>query len=500
MAKQKKHTPRTLKKHVSKDGLVKQLKVQEAYQKKSALLKAQLDNDSVCMELQKSAIENGTECVVFLSVCNTKERASVFTGTGKTLEAAFAKANTQALTAVNQGLETVWMKMDVVHTSQTVSTTALQKMLKESRQEFFRYGIAFDEKYDTALLEAELNGHKIYDYKEHGINLQYLNTYLKRAGRTPLNELPETYQLFSCYGWVCDETQVVHTLYHDGLHYGRRELACIDNHYVEQILGTATQFLVQQVKKDGSFIYGMYPRFDNHINGYNIMRHTSTLWSLLCRYQMQPSWELKRIIDMAFEYVLRFIRFADKETAFLYEETADELKLGANGVAIIAMTEYMKVFNNQKYTELCKLLGNGILMLLDQTTGTYYHVLDGDFLPKEKYRTVYYDGEATFALCRLYTLTNDKKWLDAAVSAVNHFIEADYTKHRDHWVAYAMNEITKHITDNQDYYKFALRNVQVNLKQIHDRDTTYHTFLEMLMVAFETYHRMLEHGITPESL
>ena len=82
-------------------------------------------------------------------------------------------------------------------------------------------------------------------------------------------------------------------------------------------------------------------------------------------------------------------------------------------------------------------------------------------MEKEEFRTVYYDGEATFALCRLYSVTGDQVWLDAAKSAVNHFIAADYVQYRDQWVAYSMNEITKYV-DDPAYYAFALRNVQEN--------------------------------------
>ena len=132
--------------------------------------------------------------------------------------------------------------------------------------------------------------------------------------------------------------------------------------------------------------------------------------------------------------------------------------------------------------------------MLDQDSGEYYHVLDGEFIKKEQFRTVYYDGEATFALCRLYSLTSDEKWLNAAKSAVEHFISADYVQYKDHWVAYSMNEITKYV-DDERYYTFALRNAQENLDTIYNRDTTYHTYFELLMSTFEIYDRMIERGI-----
>ena len=144
----------------------------------------------------------------------------------------------------------------------------------------------------------------------------------------------------------------------------------------------------------------------------------------------------------------------------------------------------------RRYTEIACALGNGILSLLNPETGEFSHVLNMDFSLKERYRTVYYDGEAAYALCRLYRLTKEEKWLFYAKKAVDHFLAADYTRYRDHWVAYAMNEITRYI-HRDDYDTFALRNARVNLDFLYKRETTYHTFLELLMVTFETYERIL---------
>lgn len=158
------------------------------------------------------------------------------------------------------------------------------------------------------------------------------------------------------------------------------------------------------------------------------------------------------------------------------------------------MTEYMDAFQNEQYKDICVALGNGILTMLNQNDGTYYHVLNKDFTNKEEFRTVYYDGEATFALCRLYGLSGDQLWLDAAQSAVGHFLKADYTQYKDQWVAYSMNEITKYITDNPQYYAFALDNAQKNLETIYKRETTYHTYLELLMSTFDIYDRLVQNG------
>lgn len=471
-----------------------------SYQKKSKLLREQVISTNLIAELGE-APAGKPGFVLFLSASDGTQRAQVFTGKGATLEAAWRDADAKTKAFVKEsGIEPIWLKADVVFTQETVTSKELDKRIRRSRSEFFRYGIAFDEDYNTALLEAEMNGSKIYEYDDGGIDKKYLNKYLKRANREQVDELPQSYTIFQCKGWMCDEEDNVYPLIDSGLRYGRRNVELLDKAYVEQLLDHAGSFLVDQVRPDGSFVYGIYPRFDNDIENYNIMRHTGTLWSLICHYRMQPSPKLKAIIDSAFDYTLTQIIYDADGNAYLYEAKSDEFKLGGNGIAILAMTEYMDTFDSDKYVDICRSLGGGILTLLDQQTGEFWHVLNGDFTRKEAFRTVYYDGEATFGLCRLYSLTGEQQWLDAAVSAVNHFIAADYTQYRDHWVAYSMNEITKSIPDNPDFYAFALRNAQVNLETIRNKDRTNPTNLELLMSTFELYDRMQQLGIPADGL
>lgn len=472
------------------------------YQEKISLLKAEALTAETYSALSGSPAGGQAGQAVFISICSKEQRASVFTGTGADLDSAWESADAKVQEYLKSNVyDPQWVKVDAVYTSETIPAGDINDRITDSYNEFFRYGVAFDPMYETALLEAELNGYKIYDYEDGtGINLDYLNRYLKKAGRTQLKLLPDEYTLFQCYGWFCDDDGQVYPLFHDGLEYGRRDIELIDDEYAKQLLVNAGYFLADQVNPDGSFIYGIYPRFDNEINNYNVMRHAGTLWSMVCLYRITGDESIVDEIDRTIEHLLdNYVIYRDEDTAYLYEKKSDEFKLGGNGVTIIALTEYMDVFGSTKYLDVCRSLGNGILTLLDGDTGEYYHVLNGDFSPKEEYRTVYYDGEATFALCRLYGLTGEEVWLEAAKTAVDHFIAADYTQYKDHWVAYAMNEITMHV-DEPEYYTFALRNAQENLRSIYRRETTYHTYLELLMSSFELYDRMITNGIESEYL
>ena len=462
------------------------------YREKAELLKAEIITEDIIWELDSNPAGTVGHAA-FISVCDTQQRASVFTGTGADLETAWKNASKKAETAIRkEKLEPVWVKADVVYLSADISAAELKDAIANSRSEFFRYGIAFDSDYQTALLESELNGYRIYDYENDAINLEYLNSYLKIRNQKQLDTLPETYTAFQTFSYFCDGERNVYKLNADGLNYGRRNVDLVDGAYAEELIATASEHLAGQIKEDGSFVYGYYPRFDNEIENYNMLRHAGTVWSLICRYRMTGEADLAETIERAIDYMISQLVYRDENTAYLYEAKDDEIKLGGCGIAIVALTEYMDAFGSDKYLDVCRQMGNGILSLMNQTDGTYYHVLNGDFSRKEEFRTVYYDGEATFALCRLYGVTGEQIWLDAAKAAVDHFVAADYVQYRDQWVAYSMNEITKYVED-PEYYIFALRNVQENYDTIN-RETTAPVAFELLLATFELYDRLTEKG------
>ncbi len=459
------------------------------YDKKISLMKTNIN-----------LYENQEQQIIFISICNKKERSSIFKGTGKTINSALNDANKKVKKFIKENkYDAQWVKIDLVTSKKNIKYDDLSKEIYFSRHEFFRYGLAFDSDFNLALLETELNGAKIYEYDNGGIDLKYLNLYLKKAGRTneTISELPTDYIIFGTNSVFCDENNNVYSLSNSGYDVGRRNVDILDDLYVKTILEDSTEFLKSQIKEDGSFVYGMYPRFDNNIKSYNIVRHTSTIWSLICAYRIQKDEQLKKDIENTIEYMLNEIVYKDENTAYLYEKDLNEIKLGGCGMAIIVLTEYMDVFKNTKYLDVCNALGNGIITMFDKKTGKYFHTLNRDFSKKDEFRIIYYDGEATFALSRLYGLTKEQKWLNMAEIAVKRFIKENYEQYKDHWIAYSLNEITKYV-DKEEYYAFALKNVQDNLKVIYERDTTYHTYSELLMATFEVYDRMKERNISIE--
>lgn len=469
----------------------------EIFNKKADLLTARLFYDEKRFE---GFSEVCGRYAAFISVCDIKQRAYVFRASAGSPRAAWENVRADAAQFVYlEDIDPLWMKADITFKGERVSFSEMIKRIEDGFNEFFRRGIAFDEELETALIEAEINGNYLINYKKKTIELSVINNYLTECEVKTLESFPEEVILFDCEGAFCDEKNNVYDLYPEGNNCGRRIKPAITKEDALRVISTSADYLAMQVGLDGKFDYGFYPIFNKAISGYNILRHASSIWCLLSSYRLTGDKFILQQAESAINYMISNTAYkypnrnkAKENTVYLFEKTRDEVKLGGNAVAIIVLTEYMDIMKTDRYKRLVIELGNGILELFDERNGSFFHVLRYPSLsPRDRFRTVYYDGEAVFALCRLYGATRRKNFLNTAKLAADRFIRKNYTQYADHWVAYSMNELTKYAPEER-YLNFALKNVMDNLEKIYDQPTTFHTYLELLCISFETYSRIKE--------
>src|SRR5690606_14486381 len=105
-------------------------------------------------------------------------------------------------------------------------------------------------------------------------------------------------------------------------------------------------------------------------------------------------------------------------------------------------------------------------------------------------RIIYYEREAIFSMLCLYGIDKNRLWLDECMQTFDYFIAKDYWKHHDHWLSYAANELTKYEPEDK-YFIFGLKNCSGILDFIYHRETTYPTFLELTMAAYNMCKRII---------
>ena len=120
----------------------------------------------------------------------------------------------------------------------------LTREIKDTREEFFRYGISFDPLFQNTLLEEEMNGSKIYHYEDGGIRKNYLDKYLECSGPPAIEELPDNVTLFYCLQWFCEEKDAIYLLQASG----HRKVSPLDDQYILELIMNGSQFLMEPVQ------------------------------------------------------------------------------------------------------------------------------------------------------------------------------------------------------------------------------------------------------------
>ncbi|MDS7924742.1 poly alpha-glucosyltransferase [Acinetobacter sp. V115_6] len=446
------------------------------------------------------------DIILFLSYGPKDQRCSVWHSEKTNLE----QAKKQLLDFINEQFAQSplddYIKIDVAY---NLTKQAWKEVEQQVHHQFhnnhYRKGIGFDEYCSVAFLEQEIYGKAIirglsYDkpnfFDETNLNYAVKQKYNAPKPQIKLQELQDIWT-FDTYAAFYENEEFINLASGYDVN-GIRGISSNKKQHFQHLIEQNSAFLHDQIQENGKFIYGYFSAYDRDIRNYNTVRHCTSVYALLETFEVQNKPEFWPKIHAAIHYALtNFYKEKDSQTAFMIDgkEGAFEIKLGANAAAILMLTKYQEITQKSDYQKYAEKLANGILKLID-SNGSTTHVLNyPDYNLKEKFRIIYYDGEASLALLRLYQINQDSRLLETVKLMFECFIEKRYEKYHDHWLSYCTNELTK-ICPEDKYFIFGLNNYLKHFIFIKNRKTTYATLLEMLMAAYKMVNRLKEQGRT----
>lgn len=439
---------------------------------------------------------------LFFSVSDRHSRARTLHVRAASFDEAWAQGQVAVLalcTAQGWTGDGLWLRVDRVERVRVLSWQGLQQALQRVKRNYFRHGLALDAQCRWAFTEQELNANAML-YAGGGVAHARVNpAHFQRYGRLrhgadfALALAPQDpVFLLGTAGVFCGEDGVVHRLVGEGPGVGRREQPPLRAPDVRALVASGADHLARQVQADGRFVYGHFPCFGREIGTYNALRHASTTYAMAEAWGLLGGEALRAATERALHHLVHTLivrrTLPDGRAAAFLVDTGGEIKLGGNAAALLALVQHAETTGSREHTALMTELAEGIVFMQDGHSGAFRHVLHADDLSlKEAFRIIYYDGEAAFSLCRLHAFDGQARWLDRVEMAFAHFIDAHHWQAHDHWLAYAVNELTRHRPDPR-YFRFGLQNVVGHLDFVLQRQTTFPTLLELMLAA----RRMLD--------
>lgn len=444
--------------------------------------------------------------VVYLSYGNIQQRCQVW----ENCDQQISKVIKRLLNFVdkvfkknNKLLE--FVKVDIAYNvEKTAWENVVQQLRNQKHNNHMRKGISLNENFEISFLEQEIYAKSIIKgvvynepnfFDEKNLNDAIKKKYPSILKKISLEKIKYVW-LFDTYSAFYENENLI-DLNSQGCENGIRILSGNKKEHIVELIKKNAEFLHREIQKDGRFIYGYFPAYNREINSYNTVRHCTAIYALLETLEVDYKTEYLAQIKKSIQYAIdHFYREVDGK-GFMIDGKSDELevKLGSNATAIFMFAKYQEITKDDQYIAYAEKLAQGIQFMID-VNGETTHVLHYPSLEiKEKFRIVYYDGEAALGLLRLYQITHQQELLETVKLMFEHFISKKYDKYHDHWLSYCTNELTM-ICPEEKYFQFGINNYLKHMNFIKERKTAYATFLEMMMSAYKMVQRLKDTEFT----
>ena len=219
------------------------------------------------------------------------------------------------------------------------------------------------------------------------------------------------------------------------------------------------EYLVRSLGPQGRYAYLVHPADGRADGTYGWLRHAGATYALFEAYEEFQAPEFLEAGRRALEYLRRrLVDDAATHGQMLFEVAGEEeQKVGGAGLALVAWAQYASVTGDRSDLETMRALARFIVGR--QYPDGHYRAnadVDRETGSHRKTEPIYYTGEATLGLVRLYALDPQPAVLDAARRAAAWIINVrdagatDETREHDHWMAYALADLYR-LTRDESY-------------------------------------------------
>jgi hypothetical protein len=214
-----------------------------------------------------------------------------------------------------------------------------------------------------------------------------------------------------------------------------------------QAATAASEWLIAGQREDGSYLYEYADEGDQPPASYNIVRHAGVTMSLFQTAGRLESPEAMAAADRGVEWMLdRLVPHDD----WLALSDNDEAKLGASALMAIALAERRLLTGEEQHDEVMQALGRFMASLQREDGGFHIKWLFDENGPELGTTSLYYPGEALWALALLHEAFPDEGFDEAAWAAADFITlrrdeveDVKFPPLNDHWGAYGLAEMVE---------------------------------------------------------
>jgi hypothetical protein len=220
---------------------------------------------------------------------------------------------------------------------------------------------------------------------------------------------------------------------------------------VRQAVTRAADYVLRQIQRDGKFHYKYYPIDGRHSapGDYSLPRHAGTTWFLSLAYRALKHERFKVGAERAIRYLgSHAVPGACRTTPYACVGSDHYADLGSAALAVVAIAEYQRATADRQYEPLARRLGRFIVWM-QKESGDFCH----QYVPSKREKRcddvlLYYSGEASLALAKLYSMTKDRTYLGPLERAMDFLTGAKYDfflgkffVSEDHWTCIAAEAV-----------------------------------------------------------